>query len=156
MSFRINTPPVVHDTIDGEVVMIHLDTGAYYSMAGAGVDVWKLLAHEQSVPQIVDGLIERYSGSASDIEAAVIELLAKLQAEDLIAGEQLDGTIAGAARPQQNQSQIHKPSFEGFNLQKYTDLNHLLLLDPIHDVDEDGWPNARREAHVPADSADGH
>jgi hypothetical protein len=25
-------------------------------------------------------------------------------------------------------------------LRKYTDMRDLLLLDPIHDVDEQGWP----------------
>ena len=32
---------------------------------------------------------------------------------------------------------------EGFvapQLHKYTDMQELLLLDPIHDVDQEGWP----------------
>ncbi len=28
-------------------------------------------------------------------------------------------------------------------LETYTDMQELLLLDPIHDVDETGWPAAR-------------
>jgi hypothetical protein len=27
-------------------------------------------------------------------------------------------------------------------LNKYTDMQDLLLLDPIHEVDERGWPNS--------------
>jgi hypothetical protein len=30
-------------------------------------------------------------------------------------------------------------------LHKYTDMEELLLLDPIHDVDETGWPNKSPE-----------
>jgi hypothetical protein len=28
-------------------------------------------------------------------------------------------------------------------LQKYTDMEELLLIDPIHEIDEVGWPSAR-------------
>jgi hypothetical protein len=31
-------------------------------------------------------------------------------------------------------------------LEKYTDMQELLLLDPIHDVEEAGWPKARPAA----------
>jgi hypothetical protein len=32
--------------------------------------------------------------------------------------------------------------FEKPGLQKYSDMQDLLLLDPIHEVDEMGWPHA--------------
>lgn len=32
--------------------------------------------------------------------------------------------------------------FPAPRLERYTDMQDLLLLDPIHDVDERGWPNA--------------
>jgi hypothetical protein len=28
-------------------------------------------------------------------------------------------------------------------LERYTDMQELLLLDPIHDVDESGWPHRK-------------
>ena len=39
---RINAPHVVHETIDGETILIHLGTGAYYSLEGVGAHVWGL------------------------------------------------------------------------------------------------------------------
>lgn len=32
------------------------------------------------------------------------------------------------------------PTSEGAPITKYTDMEQMLLLDPIHDVDEHGWP----------------
>ena len=32
------------------------------------------------------------------------------------------------------------PNFERPKLGKYTDMQDLLLADPIHEVDEQGWP----------------
>jgi hypothetical protein len=40
---------------------------------------------------------------------------------------------------------IDKPPFEMPKLSKYTDMEDLLALDPIHEVDEMGWPNAKLE-----------
>ena len=39
-------------------------------------------------------------------------------------------------------SKTEKLGFEAPILQKYTDMQDLLLLDPIHEVDEAGWPHA--------------
>ena len=32
---RINTPKIVHETIDGETVILNLDNGNYYSLVGS-------------------------------------------------------------------------------------------------------------------------
>ena len=38
---------IVHETIDGETVVINLDSGSYYSLEGSGADLWsRLLAGE--------------------------------------------------------------------------------------------------------------
>ena len=39
---------------------------------------------------------------------------------------------------------IKKMRFEAPALQVYTDMEDLLLLDPIHEVDEMGWPSAKQ------------
>src|SRR4029077_17954546 len=44
---RLNTPHVIHETIDDEVIVINLASGSYYSLKGAGTDVWDVL---QSAP----------------------------------------------------------------------------------------------------------
>jgi hypothetical protein len=33
-------------------------------------------------------------------------------------------------------------------LERYTDMQELLLLDPIHDVDQTGWPRRKGEGEV--------
>jgi len=38
--FRVNSPTVVSETVDGEVIMIHLDTGNYYSLRSTGSLIW--------------------------------------------------------------------------------------------------------------------
>ncbi len=37
---KINVPQSVHETIDGEIVILDLDKGNYYSLVGIGADIW--------------------------------------------------------------------------------------------------------------------
>ena len=37
---RVNGPDVMHETIDGEVIVINLTSGNYYSVRGVGADIW--------------------------------------------------------------------------------------------------------------------
>jgi hypothetical protein len=131
---------VVHDIIDGEAVLVHLGSGSYYSIDRVGADVWSSLEKGASLGQIVDEVLRRYEGSREDITQGVATLLVELQKEELI-------LPAAAEKPQESPStaasaqEIEKASFQPPRLQKYTDMEDLLLLDPIHDVDETGWPN---------------
>ncbi len=47
--------------------------------------------------------------------------------------------------PKEIQNFQKKKSFCLPIIEKYTDLEELLLLDPIHEVDESGWPKQKSE-----------
>jgi hypothetical protein len=138
--FRVNTPTVTHETIDGEAVIINLDSGNYYSLVEVGSFIWGLVEKEASANEVQNLVRQSYQGDAGDIDRGVHELLSQLQQENLIvpvdgAGDAIDLT---QALPANNNHK--KPSFSPPLLQKYSDMQELLLLDPIHDVDETGWP----------------
>jgi hypothetical protein len=138
-SFRINTPAVVHDTIDGEVIIIQLETGAYYSLGSNGVHIWERLAQGDTVRQILDAMVERCGADPSEVEEAVNRFLRELEREELIVSEPANvvAPLASFVSP----AGANGAGLEGLSFQKYTDLDHLLLLDPVHDADESGWPS---------------
>jgi hypothetical protein len=138
--FRVNTPTVTHETIDGEAVIINLDSGNYYSLVEVGSFIWSLVENGASVKDVQEQVLQSYQGAPSEIDRGVQELLTQLQQENLIvplngAAEVSDLT---AAAPANNHHE--KPSFNPPSLHKYSDMQELLLLDPIHDVDDAGWP----------------
>ena len=47
--YRINSPPVIHQTLDGEVIVVNLDTGTYYSLVGTGAAIWDAVERGASV-----------------------------------------------------------------------------------------------------------
>ena len=128
----IDARRVVHETIDGEVIVIQLETGFYYSLDGVGAEVWTRLV-QGLAPEVIASEIAAAHGVSAD--AAVFGLLHDLHTEQLIvneggasllAEEALTGDSAGLPKPL---------------LQKYTDMEDFMLVDPVHDVDESGWPN---------------
>ena len=87
MRFGVNSPKVIHETIDGEVVMIDFDSGNYYSLDDVGADVWSLIESGVTEDQIVEAIAHRYNGARVDIENAISELMAELQQENLIVSD---------------------------------------------------------------------
>ena len=136
----MNTPTVTHETIDGEAVIINLDSGNYYSLVDVGSFIWSLVEKGASPNEVQNQVLQTYDGDATDIDRGVQELLAQLQQENLIVP--FDGTAeaTGLTQPTPPTNGHEKPSFNPPSLHKYSDMQELLLLDPIHDVDDAGWP----------------
>ncbi len=142
--FKVH-PKIVSETIDGEVIMLNLDRGRYYSLTLAGTDAWNAIGRAASGEEIVAELLARYDGARSEVEQAVHQLLDELSREELIlplpsgtaekAASSLNGSPPAEVPPGGRQP------FQAPVLQTYTDMEDLLLLDPIHEVDESGWPN---------------
>ncbi len=140
--FEINTPTVVSEIVDGEAVMINLDTGAYYSMNESGSRIWDALRERVDVEGMIDRIAPGQAAERALIEDATREFIAKLAGENLI-------RLCAAARvgvasaPRVSSAELEPAAFTPPSLEKYRDLEDLLLADPIHDVTEAGWPHRK-------------
>jgi hypothetical protein len=143
LRFRVNTPDVMHETIDGEVIAINLVSGNYYSFRGSGAQIWTLVDDlgALSVEEIVEALALRFASPRSEIESAVTRFVGDLANEGLVAGAE----AGDGARPEsaEQTNGVPKVPFEPPRVEKYTDMQDLVLLDPVHQVDDTGWPRAR-------------
>jgi len=143
MNFIINKH-IAHEIIDGEAIIVALETGNYYSLDKSGAAMWNLIEKGLDVSDIIEELCQRYEGSRKEIETSVSQLLADLEKEGLVTacqetkGEKNREALSPGEGDVKNGK---KPLFESPTLLKYTDMQAMLWLDPIHDVDETGWPN---------------
>jgi Coenzyme PQQ synthesis protein D (PqqD) len=140
--FKVNMPSVTHETIEGESVIINLETGNYYSLQATGSEIWESLAANTDVASIVEDLSARYSARRAQIEQSVVQLIGELRREELIVPDGAMGT--SVARLPLVASTVKAAEFQAPVLQKFTDMQELLLLDPIHEVDAAGWPRAKQ------------
>ena len=132
-------PGVVHETIDGEVIVIDLATGTYFSLQGGAAAVWALVVAGQRSLDMVPRLADAYSEDADSIRSVLDTFLAQLTSESLLTIATHD-VVHSNGVPHLTATGPFSP-----RLEKYTDMTELILLDPVHDVDSIGWP------HLPAD-----
>lgn len=117
-TYAIDTSRAISETLDGETIIIDLETGCYYSMNPSGSNIWNAIANGKAIP--------------TD-DSSIANFLRMLTDDGLIAEYGSSSEIADAT------------SFADPSLQKYTDMQEMLLADPIHDVEAAGWPELRKE-----------
>jgi hypothetical protein len=140
--FRVNSPSVIYERFDDELVAIHLDTGTYHSMPRAAAEAFVLLPEEATVPEVADARAARHAATAEQIVAALEPFPEQLQNEQLIASVKTRKP-RGPLRVSGNASGL---PFVAPSSQTFPDLEGLLLLDPIHEVGEEGWPQPSNPA----------
>jgi hypothetical protein len=105
---------VVSDSFDGDRVVIDIQTGAYYMLTPDAASLWS----EASDVGEVDGDSDR------------LPVLMRLLQEGLLEAQESPNGVEPA------------PVESAFT--RYTDMEELLLIDPIHEVDNEGWPVFRQ------------
>lgn len=147
--YRVNAPTVAAETVDGEVLMINLESGNYYSLRDTAAAIWDGVEHGAPTAVIAAALGDRLPGA--DTAALVDDFLAELATEHLVVpldatADRVGGVDIGAGwtppAPAAQSAAATPPVLE-----KFTDMQHLILLDPVHEVDAaEGWPIQRSDA----------
>ena len=135
MKIRINSPDVIHESFDSESVIVNLRVGTYFSLNEAGLPLWDQINSGASEQQLCDLWQKTHETSEEQARSLIRAFLQELHEEQLIVLDTSE-LLAGASEPLP--VSMPRPV-----LQKYTDLQDLLMLDPIHDVDERGWPHSK-------------
>jgi hypothetical protein len=133
-------PRVVHETIEGEVILIQIETGYYYSLGGSGARIWRLLERGRSLEEVAAAL-ERAHGGSPEIRPAVARLIEELQNETLLEPATARPDVSGD--DDDTEASEVAGSFVPPLLERYEDMQDFLLVDPIHEVDDSGWPNKK-------------
>ncbi len=135
MTYKTNDAKAISELLDGETIIINLENGNYYSMNETGSTLWQLLQDGAGIDGLTAALVAGYEVSDDVAAKDLRAFLDVLQADELIVAETAETTPQAAPA----QATERKP-FEAPAIQKYEDMQEMLLADPIHDVDEQGWP----------------
>src|SRR5215210_4039731 len=113
VKWRANEPHVVHELLDGEVVLINMDTGSYYSLQGVGADAWTLIeTGAATTDEIIGEISGRYDGNHLEMEQAVVHLIEELRQEGLIVADGAGAVEPTAAPTGLNDKGAEKRKFE--------------------------------------------
>jgi hypothetical protein len=139
--FAANHPAVVDEMIDGEVVVIDLRSGNYFSLVESAAVIWASLAARPTLDEVAAYLARVYDAEPEQCFALSGSFLDLLVSEGLVV--QVDSADAAAAAPEL--APVAGPLPEP-RLEKFDDMQQLILLDPVHEIDESvGWPRMRSE-----------
>ncbi len=139
--YGIEVGAVVSDVVDGEAIMLHRHSGDYFSTDGVGCLIWQWIGESQSRSWITKTLNTRFAASPAEITTAVDCFIADLLTHNLIR------EIGAGVEPAAEASIVPQTSPEaGFVppvLHVYSDIRKLMLLDPIHETGDAGWPERK-------------
>ena len=139
MTYQAAETHISHDTQAGETVVINFGTGSYFSMTGSASDVWVLTVAGHETDELTDALAARYDGTREVIAADCATFLSELVSRGLL-------NEGGPSVVTQESVLLHpvdRAAWVAPQLQAFDDLNDLILMDPIHEVDEAGWPHPK-------------
>jgi hypothetical protein len=140
-TFQLRSAAIVSEIIDGEAIILDLRSGLYFSAAGSAAIIWDGLAAGFPVAAVEARLATCYEAPPDGFYEAILTMLAALTSQGL-----LEPTIQPAPQPAGSTPiPPEKSAFTPPALNPYGDLQDLALLDPIHDVEAEGWPNRRSE-----------
>jgi len=138
--YKVDEPKVISETFENEIVAINFDSGSYYGMTKAAVDIWALLKQGASEEALLRHLAARYDAEPAVIAEAMHRFLMRLREQELIVEAEAENAPGGTEHVQNARRTWEPPE-----LSVYEDMQDLLLLDPVHEVDETGWPARKLE-----------
>jgi hypothetical protein len=116
---------VIADDQGGETVIINLAAGHYYRLDPGSAEVWSRLAAGASPQSLLAGCV-----NAAELEPELDGVITELLEFGLLRSADVPAASTGPWR------------FSGFTLERFTDLEDILGLDPVHEVDpSQGWPH---------------
>ena len=133
--YAISAPDVVSEDFNGQIVILNLSDGRYFSLGGVASSVWNTLLAGQTPQAIFESIRER----RPDLSDEAVRFVDRLFELKLIRPD--EGGEAGIADAIFEAWDGDTPRIDVFD-----DLAELIFADPIHDVDEQaGWPAPRPE-----------
>lgn len=70
--------------LDGEVVMLSLETNRYYGLNSVGTRIWEILAQPMTLAAVCDTLLQEYEVTREQCESEVLPIAQKLLDEKLV------------------------------------------------------------------------
>jgi hypothetical protein len=74
----IPSKDAVFRDLDGEAVILHLDSGTYFGLNAVGTRIWQLMEREGRLTAVLDDLRAEYDAAPDVLERDLLDLVARL------------------------------------------------------------------------------
>ena len=133
--YKINSPYVVSEVFaDNEAAIINLKTGTYHSLNTMATAIWALVESGANLNELTTFAIDNHDVEKETASAHIEQFLESLVKADLIVRTETEQVVHVSESASSKKRDYERPVLES-----YEDMQELLLLDPIHEVDETTW-----------------
>ena len=137
LEFTIDSREVAHERLDGEVIAVHLPSGRYFSMCATSADLWFLVSSGVVRGSWREILEKEY---LSAVPQEDLDLFATMCFEFGLVKEATDDAVLvpSATLP----DDMARTGWTSPTIEAFDDLQDLILVDPVHETSDFGWPYA--------------
>lgn len=149
--YKIDRTKILFEQFEDETVLINTETGFYYSLSSEGSEILRLLDEGRST-DVLPSVLFAAADQFASISSQIWDFVANLADEGIIvphsAGHNNSPELLVDMPRYTNPAQFKAPV-----LQRFDDVRELLLIDPVHQVDQEyGWPRALHNGNAPGRS----
>jgi hypothetical protein len=134
--YAVASKDIVFESFDGEAVVLDLSNGKYFGFSDSGSAIWQALSSGVGTQALIGSVAGSATIDAAALEAFVAQLVdfGLLAPSDATPRPLPDGFPAALA--------VAK---EPLDVSVHDDLADLIIVDPIHEVEEPlGWPAVKQ------------
>lgn len=134
IDYCLNSKSISAERLNGEIIMISFESGDYFSCFGVASDILTLIIQGVSTLQLKEILFKKFGSEfqTDQVNSFIQECLN----ENIILPKVNQTSINTMLPDDYDNSKWNVPVLE-----KFSEYNDLLLIDPIHDSSLEGWPN---------------
>ena len=133
ITYRIASTDVSAEAFDQEVLAINLKSGHYHSLREAAVPLWSLLTNGHSIESAATALSNATGTPLDKVLADARPFVDSLLSHGLLVAFESSDPPSAPSLP--------SVPYTSPVLEHYSDMQELLLIDPVHEVDVSGWPH---------------
>ena len=138
--YKIKNSNIVSDIVDQEAIIMDLNSGIYFSSQDVGAVIWDGVVCGLEEYQIKQRIRQTFSVESVVFDREVADFIGGLITNKLI---EIDPSDSAPATEWTMPLPATKCPYSPPILNRHGDMQDLALLDPIHDVEGEGWPNRK-------------
>ncbi len=133
--FRVDARRCLHETLDGDTIVIDSARGWLLVFDGIASTIWQLMVPGSVPDSIREEVRNRYGAKEADEVGAFLD---ELESAGLVV---TDGEIDPVDPATADWPSVYVAP----TVNRFDDVADILMMDPIHEVEiDEGWPNAPR------------
>ena len=137
--YQLNTQTFAAQVFAEEVIVLDVNQGTYFALTGNTPQAWPGLISGEAVGEIATRIAVHTGQGPEKVEADLGDFISAMVEEKVLVPLAEDKPEQAMASEEE-----YTTDYSGFVWDKHSDLDELLVLDPIHDVSpEKGWPHAQ-------------